>query len=336
MLPKISVIIPSCPGVTISALSALEESGYPSDRLEILTVKGNHPPGQRNAAARQASGHVLYFLDDDSIVAPDTLQRLATHYHVSSTHVVGGPSLTPDDEPFLSRCIAYALGTHLGACTMRARYAPVGCCRPSTEKELIGCNLSVRRDAFWAVGGFREDLFPNEETELVNRLRRRGYTAIYDPGLVVWRAQRRSLAALARQFFSYGRGRMRQIVRTFPCGGIVFLAPAVGLLYLASSPMLWRVLGPWTLLPAAAYLALALSTSICIVVRHHTVACAVILPLLFGIIHTCYGYGLIHETMAQGAQFAHRLIDAVRSILLTSHMDSEQIETPHLAEAADG
>jgi succinoglycan biosynthesis protein ExoA len=235
-------------------------------------------------------------------------------YCTSGAHVVGGPSLTPDDEPCLSRCIAYALGTRLGAWTMRARYAPVGCCRPATEKELIGCNLSVRRDVFWAVGGFREDLFPNEETELINRLRRCGYAAIYDPELVVWRAQRRSLAALARQFFSYGRGRMRQITRTFPPSGIVFLAPGIGLLCLASSPLLlWRGLGPWALLPAAAYLALVLSVGIYLGVRKRMAACVAILPILFGIIHVCYGCGLIYETIVQWAQFVGHLLDTVRS-----------------------
>ncbi len=291
--PKISVIIPSRPGAAVQALPTLRAADYPPKQLEVLVMEGSCPPSQRNMAARQASGDVLYFLDDDSLVAPDTLQRLAAHYHVSSAHVVGGPSLTLEDEPFLSRCIAYALGTRLGAWTMRARYASVGRCRPATEKELIGCNLSLRRDVFWAVGGFREDLFLNEETELVNRLRR-------------------SLAALARQFFSYGRGRLRQIVRTFPRGGLVFLAPAVGLVYLALSPMLWRVLGSCTLLPAATYLVLALSISIYIGLRRHMIACVAILPLLFGIIHVCYGYGLIYETIAQGTQFAGRLLDTIR------------------------
>jgi cellulose synthase/poly-beta-1,6-N-acetylglucosamine synthase-like glycosyltransferase len=307
--PKISVIVPAYPGTAVQALAALQAADYPPEWLEVLVVEGNRPPRQRNAAARRAGGDVLYFLDDDSLVAPDALQRLAAHYRASGTHVVGGPSLAPDDEPLLSRCVGYALGTRLGAWTMRARYASVGRCRPATEKELIGCNLSVRRDVFWAAGGFREDLFPNEETELISRLRRCGCTAVYDPELVVRRTQRRSLPALVRQFFSYGRGRMRQIVRTFPHSGLVFLAPAVGLMYLASSLVLWWGLGPWIALPVAAYLVLVISVSVYLGVLHQAAACSAILPVIFGIIHACYGCGLVYEVIVQWAQFVGRVLD---------------------------
>ncbi len=270
------------------------------DWLEIIVVEGDCPPRQRNEAARRANGDVLYFLDDDSVVAPDTLRRLAAHYRNPNTHAVGGPALTPDSEPLLSRCIGYALGTHLGAWTMRARYAQVGRCRPATEKELIGCNLSVRRDVFWAVGGFREDLFPNEETELVSRLQRHGNLLLYDPHLPIWRAQRRSLTTLARQFFAYGRGRIRQIMRTFPSANLVFLAPALGWVYVTLLPALWWKLGAWVALPVVMYLALVLSTSIYLGLKHRRVAGSVLLLVLFSIIiiHISYGCGLICQSLA--------------------------------------
>lgn len=313
MLPKISVIIPSRPDAPVRALAPLRRADYPQDRLEILIVEGDCPPCQRNAAARRASGDVFYFLDDDSRVAPDALQRLAAHYRTGRAQVVGGPSLTPDDEPLLSRCIGRALGTRLGAWTMRARYASVGRCRPASEKELIGCNLSARRDAFWEAGGFREDLFPNEETELVSRLRRCGCVALYDPDLVVRRAQRRSLRALAAQFLSYGRGRMRQIVRAFPAGGLPFLAPALGLVYMALLPLLWWMVGPWVALPLAAYLLLVLSTSVCLGLVHRTVACGALSLLLFPIIHASYGVGLVYEAVAQSVRLGHLTLDRGRS-----------------------
>src|SRR5512143_966485 len=129
MWPKISVIVPVRPGVPVRAIAALHNADYDPDRLEILIVEGDCPSRQRNCGARQASGDILYFLDDDSLIAPDALRRLALHYSTSDVQAVGGPSLTPDDEPLLSRCIGYALGTRLGAWTMRARYAPIGHCR---------------------------------------------------------------------------------------------------------------------------------------------------------------------------------------------------------------
>jgi glycosyltransferase involved in cell wall biosynthesis len=287
------------PGVPVRAIAALHNADYAPDRLEILIVEGDCPSRQRNYGACQASGDILYFLDDDSLIAPDALRRLALHYRALDVHAVGGPSLTPPDEPLLSRCIGYALGTRLGAWTMQARYAPIGHCRPASEKEVIGCNLSMRRLTFETLGGFREDLFPNEETELTSRLLRNGHTLLYDPDLVVRRAQRRSLAGLARQFFAYGRGRLRQLTRTFSRSTAIFLAPAIGLTYMLWWFILGWTLSTWTVLPLLVYGGLVLSTSLYLSWTRRAAASLVILPILFAIIHTCYGCGLIAEGVQQ-------------------------------------
>lgn len=294
---KISVIIPVRPGGPILALDALRVADYPPELLEIIAVEGDCPSRQRNQAARKAEGDVLYFLDDDSAVAPDVFRRLAQHYADPGVHAVGGPSLTPDDEPLLSRCIGYALGTCLGAWSMRARWVSVGEYRPAGEKELIGCNLSVRRQTLEVIGGFHEELFPNEETELVSRLARSGHLAMYDPGLIVRRAQRRTLIDLASQFFRYGRGRMKQMRRAGRDGMVPFLAPALGLVYLALLPLLGWLLGPWAALPLAVYLAVIATAGVWLGLAHRTATGCIILPLVFGLIHTSYGYGLIVEGM---------------------------------------
>jgi succinoglycan biosynthesis protein ExoA len=299
MKPKISVIIPVRPQMPVPALAALQAADYPPERVEVLVVEGECPPRQQNQGAGRGSGEVLYFIDDDSLVAPETLQCLAAHYRSPETQMVGGPSLTPAEGPLLSRCIGYALGTWLGAWTMRARYAPVGVCRPATEKELIGCNLSMRRETFQALGGFCEQQFPNNETELVCRWRAQGGTALYDPELAVWRTQRQSLGALARQFFSYGRGRVRQMRRAPARGSLFFLWPAAGLIYLAAAPPLAWALGPWVLLPPAVYLALVLLISGYLGVTQRTLAGGLLLPLLFIGIHAAYGCGLIYEAGAR-------------------------------------
>lgn len=297
MWPKISVIISVRPGALVYSMAALQAAHYPRERLEILVVKGNCLPRQRNEAARKASGDVLYFLDDDSLVASDVLERLAAHYGDPDVHVVGGPSLTPEDEPLLSRCIGYALETRLGAWTMRARYAPVGVYRAATEKELIGCNLSIRRQALEAIGGFCEDMFPNDETELIGRLQHHGHRVMYDPALIVRRAQRRSWRSLVRQFFTYGQGRLRQIRRTPTARVTPFLVPALGLVYLALLPLLLWELGPWIMLPLATYLATILLSSVWLGLANRAVAGCVILPIVFGLIHVSYGCGLIYESL---------------------------------------
>jgi GT2 family glycosyltransferase len=180
---------------------------------------------------------------------------------------------------------------------MRARYAPVGVYRAATEKELIGCNLSIRRQTLEAIGGFCEDMFPNDETELLGRLVHQGHRVMYDPALIVRRAQRHSWRSLARQFFTYGQGRLRQIRRTPTARVMPFLMPALGLVYLALLPLLLWKLGAWIMLPLAAYLATILLSSVWLGLMNHMVVGCVILPIVFGLIHACYGYGLIYESL---------------------------------------
>jgi GT2 family glycosyltransferase len=49
----------------------------------------------------------------------------------------------------------------------------------------------VRRDAWAAVGGFREDLMTNEDNDFFYRLSRVGRT-VYDPSLMVYHGARRA------------------------------------------------------------------------------------------------------------------------------------------------
>jgi hypothetical protein len=71
------------------------------------------------------------------------------------------------------------------------------------------------RRALEAVGGFDETLERNQDYELNIRLRRAGGTVWFDPALWVRYRPRRSLGALARQYFDYGRWK-REVVRRHP------------------------------------------------------------------------------------------------------------------------
>lgn len=296
-LPLISVIIAVRPGRSCAALAQLQEVDYPADRLEILLAEGYCPPRQRNEGVRRSAGQIVYFLDDDSLASPDLFRRVAARFH-EAPHLaaVGGPSLTPPGGSLLQRNIARILASPLGAWTMRARYSPVGRWRTATEKELIGCNLGMRRAAFIAEGGFNERFFPNEETELLARLKRRGHKLAYDPAIVVWRGQRESVGALGRQFFPYGCGRMRQILARPQATSLLFLLPLFLCLYLLALPFLPGRSWMW-LLPLALYGTLATVESVRIMADGSQPCELVLLLLLFAIVHLCYGLGLLWGLM---------------------------------------
>jgi beta-glucanase (GH16 family)/GT2 family glycosyltransferase len=152
--------------------------------------------GARNTGVELATGEVIAFLDDDAAARPDWLERLLAPYRDPSVAAVGGAAVPrwPD-------------GTGRPA-TLPARHADrtgeldwvVGCSyagQPAGLAEvrnLMGSNMSFRRDVFGRVGGFSDGIgrvgstpLGCEETELCIRLRQRvpGARIVFEPAAVV-------------------------------------------------------------------------------------------------------------------------------------------------------
>ncbi len=240
-LPTFTVIIAAPPWKKgLRALDPLGKVLYPLEKIQVLQAKGTLPSRQRNRAAGEAGGEILFFLDDDSEPAPDLFLQAARRFQDPGLDALGGPSLSHPDQSFWQACFTRALTSPFGGFGIGARYEAKGSFRPATEKELILCNFAIRRQVYLDSGGLDERLYPNEENEFCNRLREQGKTLYYDPELVVYRFQRKNLAAFARQIFRYGRGRMEHFVLKPSFFSPAYLAPMGFLLYLV-------FLAAWTL-----------------------------------------------------------------------------------------
>jgi len=285
----ITIVIPIKPGLVPQAAEQVRRLTWPQGQLELLVAEGTNPSRQRNEAVQHARGEIIYFLDDDSGVVPDCLQRIAELFRDPQVVAVGGPSLTPASDSLLQRAIGAALSSPLGAGGVRNRYRAVGSLRETTERELILCNLAIRREAFLACGGFDERLYPNEENEFLDRLRATGGRLLHDPQLAVERSQRPHLAAFAKQMFRYGRGRARQ-TRMAGFSGLMPFAPLGLVLYLATLPLvstlLWR-------LPLGVYAAGCLLCGLRGGINGRNPLFVVLLPALFPLLHLANGVGLL-------------------------------------------
>jgi hypothetical protein len=189
-------------------------------RAELdVTVLDNDGPtglsGARNAALNAAGGIVVAFLDDDAAAEPGWLELLAGDYTHDRVLGVGGailprwagerPGWFPSEFDWVVGC------TYTGMPT-----------RPAPVRNLIGANMSLRREAARAAGGFDTRLGRvggsyggTEETQLCIRM-----TAARPDGVFVYepRAQVHHVVPAERAVPGYflrrchGEGRSKALV----------------------------------------------------------------------------------------------------------------------------
>lgn len=324
--PKISVIMPVKPGGEFAvALKSLKRLDYPPQLIEVFLSFGFSPSRQRNEAVKMAKGEILYFIDNDVEIEKKTLKRVIKVFNgkkplveipqargfsllpawVSKLIVekffsgtiyrgevgaVGGPNVWWRKEPFWAALTGIVLESFFAHFLMAARYRPIGQIRRASEKELILCNLAIKRDIFKKSGGFLETLYPNEENELLNRLERLGYQLIYHPGALVSRPRRESLGEILRAFFHYGRGRMEQIRVEGLSPNLIFFIPLIFSLYLLGLVFFHP---GWFFTPLVVYLLAAFASALGFAVRRKKAYLSFVLPLAFLVAHLVYAVGIL-------------------------------------------
>ncbi len=143
------------------------------------------PAYARNRGAQVATGHVLFFLDADVEIRPDTLEKVARHFqdHPDTVAVFGSYDDAPAATDFISQ---YRNLLH---------HFVHQTARESAQTFWSGCG-AIRRDVFLQCGGFRADRFPYpsiEDIELGYRLHAAGYRIRLDRSLWVKHLKRWSL-----------------------------------------------------------------------------------------------------------------------------------------------
>ena len=164
------------------------------ERWPTLTVVANQGPqglsGARNTGIEASSGDIVLFLDDDAVAEPDWAGRLTAPYADPAILGVGGSAEPVWQQPppaWWPREFGWVIG-----CSYRGQPTSV-----SRVRNLMGCNMSVRRSVLLAVGGFDVGLgrTPDsplgcEETELCIRAQAHfpGGHFLLEPGAVVHHA----------------------------------------------------------------------------------------------------------------------------------------------------
>jgi glycosyltransferase involved in cell wall biosynthesis len=216
-LPFISVVVCSYNGsATIrDTLNGLQQLDYPN--FEVIVVNDGSTDGlanivvqypvilistpnrglssARNTGLDQAQGEIVAYIDDDAYPDPHWLHYLAYAYRHSTHGGMGGPNLVPAEDGPVAQSVANAPGgpVHVLLTDELAEHIP-------------GCNMSFRREALVAVGGF-DPVFraAGDDVDVCWRIQDAGYTIGYHPAAVVWHHRRTSLWAYWNQQKGYGK-----------------------------------------------------------------------------------------------------------------------------------
>jgi cellulose synthase/poly-beta-1,6-N-acetylglucosamine synthase-like glycosyltransferase len=292
-----------------ACIRAVQAQDWPRDRLEILVADGMSMDATReilarlaaedprirlidnpariqaaslNECIRRAQGEVIVRMDVHADYAPDFVRSCVRVLEQTGADNVGGAA-RPKARTFFQRCVAAALGSPLGIGGSSYR-------KPDYE----GWVESVwpgafRRDVFERVGLFDPQAVTNEDAELNQRIADAGGRVYMSREIGVHYFPRESMRALARQYFKYGQGRARTLLKH---GKFLSWRPALPFLWvvgeavlLATSP--WHPLAGWTL---GAY---ALATGAeAVRVGHREGPLAVpVVWAIFPVLHVSHGVG---------------------------------------------
>lgn len=268
-----------------------------SGLLEIksFSVESNNKSVLRNFGIRKSSGRIIYFIDDDTRVKIDFIQKIMFKFdEYPEAAVIGGPNLNPDDCADLEKAQGYLLASLWGSLKMSRRYSELKNDYWADQSGFILCNLGFRRSILSGIDHFFDTrLDYNEENELLKRLQIMKHKMLFSPDIVVYHYRRSNIKDYFVQVFSSGVGRAKIIKINIKNLDPLYLLPLILILYLLILPA-GIFYDKIMLLPLYIYMFISLCFSAAIYYkrdRRFFIMLAVF--LLFFISHTGYGLGLI-------------------------------------------
>lgn len=173
--------------------------------LRVVPTGPVRPARKRNLGIREARGEIVAFIDDDAAPLENWIERALPYFSSPEIGAVGGPAITPPREPPRAAAGGRVYANRLVSGKYRYRFLHD---RVRESDDLPSCNLLARRNALEAIGGFRTDYWPGEDTLLCLALRRDlNLKIIYDPWVAVRHHRRALFRPHLRQIARYARHR---------------------------------------------------------------------------------------------------------------------------------
>ena len=171
-------------------------------RITIFPSGRVGPADKRDLGAKQATGEILVFLDDDSYPEPNLLETATQYFQDQSIVALGGPAITPPQDGFWQKVSGAVFLSKLSGGAPE-RYIPIGKVREIEDWPSV--NLMVRKQEFLSIGGFNSPYWPGEDTKLcLDLINKTGKKILYIPQMQVWHHRRAGLLEHLKQVGAYG------------------------------------------------------------------------------------------------------------------------------------
>jgi len=263
----------------------LGELAQADPRIRVLENPARRVPQALNLGLAHSTGRYVVRMDAHTRYPPDYIALGVRRLEAGDVEWVSGPQLAVGEGPW-SRRIAMALQSRLGVGGASFRL--------STDREIevdTGFTGVWRRTTLEAHGGWDEGWPVNQDAELAARVRASGGRIVCLPEMAASYSPRESLAALARQYYSYGMYRAKTSRRHSESMRRSQILPPALVLALAGSALPGRpgrapraLLGVYAVAVAAASAAQA---------KPGRRGDAALLPAVFATMHVAWGAGFI-------------------------------------------
>jgi len=232
-LPLVSVVMPvrNEAGYLPQAMAALQAQDYPRDRLEILVVDGGSTdrtrslveelarsdprirllsgegvncPAAMNVGTRAARGEFVAKVDGHGYVGPGYFSTAVRHLQANPRLGCVGGVVDPIASDQAAECLAAARFSRFGV--GGGLYGTKHASPHLTST--VQCGV-YRKAVLQEAGGFDESLQFGEDEELNWRLQRAGQIILLDPEIRFHYYPRATPRQLFRQYYAYGKARVR-------------------------------------------------------------------------------------------------------------------------------
>ena len=244
--PFVSIIIPTCnrPFLLKHCIERVLAQPYPHKEVivvdsssndaseaivaqypEVISVRirgqRNNRPQAKNKGMTYASGDIICFIDDDSMVCSTWLNTVV-EIHRDDTIGAAGGRVVRAPEPYRDELSGPPRMTVTGWGHVIWEGAELVSTERVDVDHLISCNVSFRRDALEKVGGFDPNYTITslrEETDICIRVKKAGWRIVFEPSMQVVHYSARSRGFFMKKpSVQYSSGRNSMYFAIKQCG----------------------------------------------------------------------------------------------------------------------